>query len=136
MALLETLTLTLAPAVAKAILKLWLPEKSLALNFSDGVIEALKKYGVDFIAARSVDRLFRELASEMADRLSSTVETEFPSLPESDREAAALTVANLFEGIDVPEALVRSNINALEFEKLIQPTAVQPFRRLGGDAES
>jgi hypothetical protein len=135
MALFETLTLTLAPAVAKSILKLWLPEKSLALGVGEGIIETLKKYGESYATARSVDRLFRGLADDMADRLFQTIEIEFPTLPESDREAAVLAVADVFKSLDLSESMMRADLNAIGLELLARPLAKPVFATLGGDAE-
>jgi hypothetical protein len=134
MALLETLTLGLGPALAKAVLKLWLPEKSLSLAVGDGVVEILKKRGEQFATVDATDRLFRNLASEIAERLYRTIEVEFPILPESDRDAAVLAVADVFQRLDLSREMMRADLNAAGLEQIARPEAQKLFTSLGGDA--
>jgi energy-coupling factor transporter ATP-binding protein EcfA2 len=136
MALLETLTLGLGPALAKAVLKLWLPEKSLSLAVGDGVVEILKKRGEQFATVDATDRLFRNLASEVAERLYRTIEIEFPRLPESDRDAAVLAVADVFQRLDLSRDMMRADLNAAGLEQIARPEAKKLFASLGGDAQA
>ena len=45
MPLLESATLGLGPPLAKAIVKLWLPDHPLAVAANDGIVEILRKRG-------------------------------------------------------------------------------------------
>ena len=136
MALLENLPLHLGPALARTVLKLWLPEKPLTLAATDGVIDILKKRGEAFATVDATDRLFRNLASEIAVRLQRTIDIEFQSLPESDRDAAVLAVAEVFRRLDLSSDLMRANLNALGLEQLAKPQAQTLFNSLGGDAKA
>ena len=135
-ALLETLTLGLGPSFAKAVLKLWLPDHPVLTSTADGVIEIMKKRGESFATSNATDRLFRNLSSDVAERLQKVVEVEFPSVPESDREAAALAVAATFEKLDLPRAMMRADLNAADLELVAKPVAHRLFADLEGDTRA
>ncbi len=82
MPLLESATLGLGPPLAKAIVKLWLPDHPLAVAANDGIVEILRKRGESFTTADATDRIFRNLASDVAANLQRVVEVEYSDLPE------------------------------------------------------
>jgi len=136
MALFETLVFSLGGALTKAILKLWLPEKSLALAAGEGIVEALTKSGESTATARAVERLFRNLADDMAERLEQIIDSEFRQLPSSDREAAILAVAEVIGSLDLSASMMRANLDAGGLELLARPQAQSTFSKLGERPEA
>jgi hypothetical protein len=136
MALLEALTLGLGPSFAKAVVKLWLPDHPLVGSAGDGLIDMLKKRGESFTTANAADRLFRNLASDVAERLQGLVDIEFPRLPEPDREAAVRAVAATFERLELSRGMMQSNLNGLGLEEIAKPIAETQFVGLDPEARA
>jgi hypothetical protein len=130
MALLEILVTRLGPALAKAVLKIVLPESPYSDAAADTVGEMLKKRGEDFTTQRAAERLFDNLADKISDRLESLIEVEFSNLPETDRAAAILAVAELFQRLDVSSVVMNANLNAVTLETLARPLAEPAFATL------
>jgi len=134
MALLEILTLKLAPALAKSILKLWLPANPVAIAAGDTVLDILKGQGEVFATADATDRLFRNLSAEVARRLDKVVAAEFSGISDADKEAAILTVADVFYQLDLSHALMQADLNAVGLHEIAKPTAQALFAPLSEDA--
>lgn len=134
MPLLETLTLGLGAALSKAIAKIWLKDLPIVQAATDGLTDVLKKHGEDFATRNATERLFRDLASEVATRLNAVIEAEFHGLAEHDRDAAVLAVAEVFDGLDLAEGLARSDLDAVRLEQGLQARAAAVFAGLGGGA--
>ncbi len=135
MALLETLTLTLGAALAKAVAKLWLKEQALAEAAAGGLIDTLKKGIDDFETRRAAQRLFEDMQLTVAKRLEALITREFRQLPEYDISAAVVAVSVVFDGLELSSALMRSDLDASMLREATQDAARQAFFTLGTDAK-
>jgi hypothetical protein len=135
MPFLESVTLGLGPALAKAIIKLWLPDHPIALAASDSIVEILKKRGESFVTADAADRIFRTLASDVAASLQRVIDVEFSDLPESDHDAAVKAVADTFQGLELSREMMRSGLNAVGLQQIAEARAQARFADLGGRAQ-
>ncbi len=136
MPLLESATLGLGPPLAKAIVKLWLPDHPLAVAANDGIVEILRKRGESFTTADATDRIFRNLASDVAANLQRVVEVEYSDLPESDHDAAVKAVADTFQGLELSHEMMRAGLNAVGLQQIAGARAQARFADLGGRAQS
>jgi hypothetical protein len=89
MPLIETLTISVAASLSKAVAKLWLKDPGL-VGAAEGVIETVKKRSDDFLTRRSTGILFQHVETDIAQRMELFISREFPSLDEGDRNAASL----------------------------------------------
>ena len=116
MPLIETLTINLAAALLKTTAKLWFKDKPFAEGTAGAFVDSFKKYLEnnigDFATRRATERLFEGLQDEVARRLEQLVELEFPRLPENERTAAVLAVADTFDKHTIPESLFAANLDA------------------------
>jgi hypothetical protein len=69
MALLETLTLQVGPAIAKAILKFWLKDQKFASDIASSLLDLIKSKTADVIAQRRAVRQFEEIGEKVAENL-------------------------------------------------------------------
>jgi len=84
MTLIETLTLGVGAGIAKGIFKIWFDDRLVLGSAADGVVDALKSCTKDFLARRSAQRLFDQIAEGVAGNLLEVVESEGAGL--SDRQ--------------------------------------------------
>jgi hypothetical protein len=94
MPLVETLLLTLGPAVAKAILKSWLPS-DVADAAGASLIDLLKSRTEDLLAQRQGRRQFEEIGDNVAKSLQPLFEAS--SLDKASRKAVARAVSDTLE---------------------------------------
>jgi hypothetical protein len=76
MALIETLTLQVGPAIAKAILKVWLKDRRLAADIASSLVDLIKSKTADVIAQRRASRQFEEIGERVAESLLPVCEME------------------------------------------------------------
>lgn len=136
MPLIEGLLLYLAPAIGKATLKLWLSDRPLLQAAGDGIVDLLRKRGENYATIDATDRLFRNLTSEVAERLQRTIEIEFPNLAESDVDAAIRAVAGVLGSVDLSSAVLRSDLESKGLERVVRESAGDVISSLGGDASA
>jgi ketopantoate reductase len=103
MPLIEALTLQVGPAIAKAILKVWLKDRKFASDIASSLMDLLKSKTADVIAQRRASRHFEEIGEKVAESLLPVFEMEGAHLDESSCTAVALAVA---------ETLNKSSIDA------------------------
>ena len=129
----ETLLITvLGPAIAKSILKVWLKDKTIALDVSSALVDILKKKTQDALAQRSGNRVFEGIGEKVA----LSLKPHFEGF--SDKQA-------LLVGKVVSESLDRAEITA-EFlaQRNLDPVAlaqhiidtVEPAMKLNKAAQS
>ncbi len=135
MALIETLTINVAAALAKAVVKLWLKDEG-PVAIGEGVIETLKKRFEAFPVARSAERLVHDIEDDIGARLERFVRIEFPNLADNEREAAALAVADALGRLEMEATLMRTDLDATLLERAVHKTAPDPFRHLGTQTQA
>lgn len=133
MAILEILTIDLGASLAKALVKLWFKDP-LAEAAASGLLDTLKKRVGDFDARWRTEQLFKNLQSEIARRLVTVIDAEFPGLAENEREAAILATADVFNRIELSAVLFEADLDATRLETALRPSARSIFQTLGGRA--
>lgn len=99
MALLETLTFSLAPAIGKAIAAWWLKDASIAVDAAGDIGTLLAQKTEDRIAQRRGQRAFEESGEKVAESLEPLF-AEY-HLAESSKEAVAERIAALLTSAPV-----------------------------------
>lgn len=117
MPLLETLTIELGGALLKSILKLGLHD-SFIEGPAGAAVDAGKGQIKDFQIRRQLDRVNNRIQDEVAEHLAGVIASEFASLPEAERDLAALAVARVFGELELPAALVQADLDAPKLEEL------------------
>ncbi|MDA1141931.1 MAG: NACHT domain-containing protein, partial [Planctomycetota bacterium] len=97
MALQETLLLKVGPAIAKAVLKLWLKDRSFASNVSVALVDILGAKTADIMAQRDGKREFEAIGDRVAQSLSPLFERDGASIEEGERTAVALALAETLD---------------------------------------
>lgn len=92
MPLIELLTLQIGPAIAKAILKLWLKDSVIAADVSSSFIDIIKLKTDDVIAQQRAKRQFEEIGEKVAEQLWPLLEADGQKLEESSQEAIVFAV--------------------------------------------
>jgi hypothetical protein len=140
MPLIETLTVNLAAALLKTTAKLWFKDKPFAEGAAGAFVDSFKKYLEnnigDFATRRATQHLFEGLQDEVARRLEQLVEVEFPRLPENERTAAVLAVADTFDRHTIPESLFAADLDAAQLESAVRPASEGVFSTLSTDTRA
>jgi NACHT conflict system protein len=76
MPLIEALTLQVGPAIAKAILTVWLKDRKFASDIASSLMDLLKSKTADVIARRRASRQFEEIGERVAESLLPVFEME------------------------------------------------------------
>ncbi|HYO48534.1 MAG TPA: hypothetical protein VEW94_01685, partial [Chloroflexia bacterium] len=97
MALIEVLALSLGPAIAKAILKVWLKDIPIAADVSSSIIDLIKTKTSDVLAQQHGDLEFRRIGIEVATSLQQMFEVEGAHLDEGSRTTVAEAVAETLD---------------------------------------
>src|ERR1043165_1331435 len=98
------LTLTLGPAVAKAILRVWLKDNSVLQDVSSSLVDLLKNKGLDVQAQQRGKRQFEEIGEKVAESLLPLFEES--GIPEDDKEAVAIAVAETISKAKIDAAVL------------------------------
>jgi hypothetical protein len=114
MALLETLTLQVGPAIAKAILKKWLKDSPIAEGTASSLVDIFKTKTADVIAQQRGRRQFEAIGERVAESLLPVFAIEGANLDEGSRNAVALAVAQVLDKSHIDPALLA--------EKDLEPT--------------
>ena len=128
MPLIETLTIEVASAVAKAILKARLRDSDLALDASATIIDVLKSWTTDKITRRRAQRQLEEIGEKVGNSLLPIFEKEGASLDDGSRTAIALAVAETLNATS-SEILAQHDLDASKLATylLAHPVATQHF---------
>jgi len=136
MSLIEVLTLSLGAAVAKTAAKVWLKESPFIGEMASNLVDPLKRNIEDFETRRSTERLFSDLQDEVARRLERLIDIEFTSLKSNDREAAALAVSDVINGIELETEIFKADLDAMHLENIARQRATGIFIFLGDQSRS
>ena len=110
MALLEILTLTLAPVIAKSVLKLWLKDQSLLSDIGSSIVDLLGVRVKDIVVKQSAKRQLEEVGEKISINLLPLFDDA--NLSESSKEAIALAVSNTLDKANLSaDLLSRTDFN-------------------------
>lgn len=101
MPLLESLTLTVGPAFAKAVIKVWLRNHGIACDVGTTLVDLIKSKSTDAIAQHRGKRQFEEIGEKIAESLLPIFEIEGARIDENGRNAVALIVAENLNQADI-----------------------------------
>jgi ABC-type multidrug transport system fused ATPase/permease subunit len=115
MPLLETLIATVAPSIAKTLLKLWAADNKLAAEGGSSTIDLLAKLIPEIRSRNEADRQLAAIGERAAGSLQFIFETEGKSLLIQDQEAVAELVAETLDpGQISAELLVRKDLDPIQ----------------------
>jgi Leucine-rich repeat (LRR) protein len=131
MPLLETLTISLGSAVAKAILKIWTRDSSVGSEIGSEIIDLIKSKTPDLFAHRNGLRQFDQIAEKVAETLLPIFESEGAKLDASGKRAVSIAVAESFNHtVLTAEIMARRSLDPVaitQFVKDRNPDAVRDF---------
>lgn len=121
MPLIETLTMSIGASVAKAVLKLWLRDESLALDLSLSLTDLAERGGKGFKERRGLRRGFERVAEEVAEKLDAYLEAEFSRVPANEIEAAIYAAQGTIDSakLDLSE-LLSVDLEPLKLEAVLR----------------
>lgn len=118
MAILETVLLTLGPALAKAILKVWLKDSTVASEVSESVVDLLKSKTQDVIAQQRAKRQFESIGEKVAENIFQTFKNEGTDIPSERAEKIVRLAAKTLNTASItPSLLAKKNIDPLLLKK-------------------
>src|SRR5258708_1485268 len=131
MTLIQVVATVLGPAIAKAILKKWMRDSTIASDLTSSLIDLVKEKTSDFLTQTRTVRQFEAIGERVAESLLTVFEAEGVNIPENGRTAVAIAVAETLDkaGID-PAILAEKNLEPrLLAEHLfaVSPTATRDF---------
>lgn len=131
----ESLIFTLGPTLVKAIVKVWLKDKEIALASADGAIDYLKTVCSDALALRKGAIQLDKVATELSQSLLSLANSEYATLPDNERTAAVNYVNNTILTADLsPAALAKLNYDPIKLFHLLKRADRRPYLELSADA--
>jgi hypothetical protein len=117
--------LMLGAAVVKTACKLWLKDNAIAADAAVGVVEIIQAQVAEVREQRRVRRMFEDLEERVADNVSTCLDLEFGGVPENERSAATLAVADTFD----KAALTNRDLFAADLDAARLFRAVKPLGR-------
>jgi len=118
MAIIETLVLETGPAIAKAILKMWLKDAGIAADTASAFVDILRSKTKDIVAQQRAKRQFEEIGEKVAESLLPLFQIEGKSLDDAGRSAVALAVAQTLNDAPItPEFLLKRDLEPTELAK-------------------
>src|SRR5688572_20428497 len=106
MTLVEAVATVLGPAIAKAILKKWLKDSTIASDLGSSLIDLIKIKTSDALTQAKTARQFAAIGERVAESLLTLFEAEGASIPENGRTAVALAVAATLDKAGIDAALL------------------------------
>jgi NACHT conflict system protein/NACHT domain-containing protein len=125
----------LGAAVVKTACKIWLKDNAIAANAAIGILEIIQAKVSDKREQRRVRNLFEDLEERVADNVLSGLAVEFRNIPENDREAAALAVADAIGKADLTSRdLFAVDLDTSRLFRAIKPLGRRYIETLSQDA--
>jgi hypothetical protein len=119
-ALLETLTLQVGPAIGKAILKCWLKDAKLASDTASSLMDILKAKTTDVIIQQRAKRQLEGIGERVAESLLPVFEIEGVHLDEGSRNAVAMAVVKTLENARIgPLMLAKQDLDPTRLTKYL-----------------
>jgi hypothetical protein len=125
--IMEMLLLQLGGAVAKSVLSLWLGNVAVVGDVSGVAVDALLERipSLSIIERRRAGRQFERMAEAVAEKLAPFLDVEFGGLPENERAAAVLGVADAIERAGITsELLLTQDLDPLGLEAHVRNAAM------------
>jgi hypothetical protein len=122
----DPVLLTLGGAVAKSVLSLWLGNTAVLGDLSNVGVDLLigKIPNLGIIERRRAIRQFDQMQEAVAEKLEPFLRVEFNGLPENERSAAVIAVANGIERAGVTtELLLAQDLDPLRLEQHVRAHA-------------
>ncbi|HSF30392.1 MAG TPA: hypothetical protein VLK82_07965 [Candidatus Tectomicrobia bacterium] len=131
MALIEALTLQDGPAIAKAVLKVWLKDRKFASDVTSSLVDLIRAKTTDVMAQRRASRQFEEIGERVAENLLPVFEMEGAHLDESSRTAVAQAMAETLNSSAIDaELLAERDLDPTQLTRHLlesHPFATQHF---------
>lgn len=106
MTLVEVVATVLGPSIAKAILKKWLRDSTIATDITSSLIDLIRVKTSDFLTQTRTARQFEAIGERVAESLLTVFEAEGANIPENGRTAVALSVAETLDNAGIDPALL------------------------------
>lgn len=97
MTLTAALAVSVGPAIAKAILKVWLKDKTFLESVGESITDLICAQTTDAFAQKKAERQFQEIGDRIAQSLVPLFETDGAHLDENGKSAVALAVSETLE---------------------------------------
>jgi hypothetical protein len=120
----------LGAAVVKTACKLWLKDNAIAADAAVGVVEIVQAQVADARERRRAGRLFEDLEERVADNVLNN--PEFDRLPDNERDAAVLAVADTFDKARLTNRdLFASDLDPTRLYRAVRPLGTRFADSLG-----
>lgn len=127
----------LGAAVVKTACKIWLQDQAIAADAAVGVVEIIQAKVSGTREQRRVRRLFEDLEERVADNVLTGMDVEFAAVPEHERTAAVLAVADTFDRARLTNRdLFAANLAAPRLLRMMQRFTGRHTRDLSAGATS
>ena len=117
MAIIEVLTVELGSSIAKAILKMWLKDYSLASDIASDLVGLIKAKTNDVVAQQRAKRQFEAIGEKVAENLLPLFEAENLNFDEGAQSAVAQGISNILNTSKIDAKLLAEE--NLEPERLL-----------------
>ena len=97
MTLPAALAVSVGPAIAKAILKVWLKDKTFLESVGESITDLICSQTKDAFAQKKAERQFQEIGDRIAQSLLPLFESDGTHLDENGKSAVALAVSETLE---------------------------------------
>ncbi|MFC4564576.1 NACHT domain-containing protein [Nocardiopsis mangrovi] len=127
--------LRLGAAVVGTACRLWIGDIPFATDVTASVTDLIRTRVSGVLERRRLERRFEDFQEEIAKRVLDHLEHEFRGLPDNEREAAVLAVADTFERADLDNrALFEQDLDPLFLERHLRRWTPRITRDLGSAA--
>jgi Leucine-rich repeat (LRR) protein len=121
MPVLETALLEMGAAIAKAVVRLWLQDPAVASEGAIDIAEVLGRKIPTVLVRRSAQRTFDRIAEQVASNLEPHLRVEYGGLPDNEKEAAIVAVAQTIDSTPISEDLLLSaDLDPFRIEQLFR----------------
>lgn len=131
MAIVEVLTIELGGAIAKAILKFWLKDHSIAADITSDLIGLIKGKTKDVLAQNRAKRQLEAIGEKVAETLLPIFEAERILLDESSQIAIVVKISEILNNSKIDTRLLAENdlepINLLKYLRELNPQRTKNF---------
>lgn len=141
MTLFETLAVVVGGSIAKAVVKRWVSDASLAEEATGKVSDLLTRAGLEYRERERARRQLEEISERIAEQLSPYFSSEFTGgLPQHEMEAAAYAVsATIDRGFNDPRVALQVELDPDQLVarlKAAYPKATRDLSPAGAQAEA
>jgi hypothetical protein len=118
MTLPAALAVSVGPAIAKAILKVWLKDKTFLESVGESITDLICSQTKDAFAQKKAERQFQEIGDRIAQSLVPLFESDGAHLEENGKSAVALAVSETLEKTPITaQFILDRKLDPIEFAK-------------------